>query len=303
MNELFAVGPKAFQTAAELRMLLAKFGPYEGRYVAEYPNVWKKLVHEYVDVFPDFEKKRIREILVSDARSKLLSIGSVWEPKAGWSENVSKMQRESPRFAAVIGNCDETGPFPTLSEFDWSGCPDSHGQRVEATADNYAQAARTLLRISPRVVIVDPYFRPQMPKYARTIEAFVNVASSGTPKKLARIDLICRADELKKGGQDLCSLAESARNRFAGLRQRGIEVWLYPMDDEGSPNKMHERFLLSELGAIDFGNGFDDRSQDGQYVHLKVVSREVHKDLCNLFFDGAHGFKIAGPEKGGFRLL
>src|SRR5690606_21075826 len=63
MNEHFAVEPTACASAAELRHLLEKFGPYAGRYIASFPASWVKAVRDAAGEWTDIERMRASVLL------------------------------------------------------------------------------------------------------------------------------------------------------------------------------------------------------------------------------------------------
>ena len=49
MNEFFAADPASCENSADLRFLLANFGPHAGRYLAYYPSTWAEVIKRRCD--------------------------------------------------------------------------------------------------------------------------------------------------------------------------------------------------------------------------------------------------------------
>jgi len=56
MNELYAADPAVCSHASELKLLLASFGPYAGRYLANYPIDWAAQVESHFDNLGEIEE-------------------------------------------------------------------------------------------------------------------------------------------------------------------------------------------------------------------------------------------------------
>ena len=63
MNEFFAAEPTCFRDSSELRLLLVRFGPYTGRYLAEYPAEWSSFLTGRFEDLCSVEAERVKTCL------------------------------------------------------------------------------------------------------------------------------------------------------------------------------------------------------------------------------------------------
>ena len=63
MNELYAADPATCSHSSDLRLLLNSFGPYTGRYLANYPNDWSERIESGLANFGEMEAARGRTLL------------------------------------------------------------------------------------------------------------------------------------------------------------------------------------------------------------------------------------------------
>src|SRR5688500_11863115 len=97
----YAVEPAALSNWDRVRYFLDAFGPWRGRFLAEYPRKWKRMVIEALGC-PDVEKHRIIERLrVLDKRTLSPRQAGHYDGGRTWRDNVEIEHRRQP-FHAVI---------------------------------------------------------------------------------------------------------------------------------------------------------------------------------------------------------
>lgn len=298
MNDLLAVEPNALRDSFELRYLLDKVGPYVGRYVTKLPSDWERNFCDYCDSLPAPDSLLCKE-LFRKYKAAFIPARKSWIKGRPWTENVQTLIKEGERFVGVIAAPDAPGPFNTLREFDWDAVPDSKDRDVRSTAKNLADAASVLIRNNSRIILVDPYFQPQKRKCSSVIRAFCSVGKGG---RFARMDLVVRETVLCEK-QRLTDVVKDAQSLLSAAEAPSMGIWLFPVDDSLSQRRMHERYLVAESGALEFGYGFQE-FYDGTSSRLSVVGREFHQLLLELYYDEGHDFtRPAGVPPGGIRLV
>jgi len=63
MNELYAADPAVCDRASDLKLLLASFGPYARRYLANYPTDWAAQVEKRFSGAGEVEAARVQTLL------------------------------------------------------------------------------------------------------------------------------------------------------------------------------------------------------------------------------------------------
>src|SRR5437867_7976608 len=97
----YALEPSVLSSWDRTRFFLDAFGPWKGRFLAEYPKRWKKMVFDGLNC-PDVEKKRITERLASlDKRVFSPRANGQYEPKRPWIEN-AELEHQRVPFRAIV---------------------------------------------------------------------------------------------------------------------------------------------------------------------------------------------------------
>ncbi len=183
-----------------------------------------------------------------------------------------------------------------------------------------AGALGPLLRCAREVRLVDPYFDPSAAGFARTLDAIVRGAydrreAAETPRVQVHtaLDLTARRDGERKVFEDWRRRrdAEGApksegeaervlgawlRRGFESLRGRwpggaSVEVFLWRRGRES----MHNRYVLTELGGVLMGAGFDEPSGARDATDdAALLSREQYEHRWGLYGTGSTGLGSVG---------
>ena len=82
MNELYAADPSACKHSSDLQLLLRSFGPFTGRYLANYPSDWTSKVRSALAATGEVEEKRIKLLLqrARDDSTLIERLPFAWNP-------------------------------------------------------------------------------------------------------------------------------------------------------------------------------------------------------------------------------
>lgn len=286
MNELFAIEPTAFVDHRDLKFLLARFGFSEGRFVAEYPKRWIRLVFDHLSTLPDVERSRAVALLQKYKEDRLLPSGSPYLQEMSWIEN-AQATKKSGQVADVIVAREHGGIFPT-PDVDIEYFHDRGGRtaNVLSIAEEYASAASILLRLSHEVAIVDPYIHSRPTKgYQRVIESMATQAAKGK----CRSFIIFSLDD----GTGLDRTEVVVRQFFASVCKLGISVKYVVLRDQGSEDAdNHGRFMISSKGAMQFDKGFEEEGTP-RYRKVSILDSPMHKHLYSQYLEDQLPFDVA----------
>ena len=172
----YALEPAVLGDWSSVRLFLDAFGPSKGRFLAQYPRKWKRMVYEHVGRVGagDVARKRIEERLrLLDKRVFSARSESSFDPEQTWLENATREHSRDP-FRAIISR--EASGMPEVLEADavdesnplWSV---DHGRLVSRRPELFAAALRLLLKASSHVLLVDPYFRGRHTRKVEVVAA------------------------------------------------------------------------------------------------------------------------------------
>jgi hypothetical protein len=140
--------------------------------------------------------------------------------------------------------------------------------------DVIAEVCRPLLRMSPRAMIVDPYFKPASRNRLNVLERLLKVArDEGCAELVILTDAEWLSDE---SGAPLSQdkVLDDVRRAVPADR---IAVTLHGFElRQDSSSDLHHRFLLSEVGAIRFDKGFEATARAND---IALVDDSYHAEL------------------------
>lgn len=286
MNDVYGVDPYAPTSANELISLLRLFGPSEGRFIADFPMDWIAEVRSSFGEDHPMAQARALEWL-HRRRHAFVATRHRYLSGRTWPENAAALHNE---VRALIG---ARGCAPTQMSIDDAlygvdAIADAIGALIPRTHEAYVGAAWPLLSISPKVVLVDPYFRLRGPdrfkrdqaaRHERVLSALLAEAQRRRKVEVFRICVSARSalEDDPRGAAfetDLCRVA-SAENI------RDITLEYVVLEDFADP-RQHARYLLGRGCGIQFDHGFDT-ARDGSTNHVHWLKAAELTPLLERF--------------------
>jgi len=245
----FAVNPAAIKTWQNFRYIIDQFGVEHGRLITRFPRKWQKLVIRECE-----EKGAKRTAIVEKLRSidhKLASIGREYNPEKEWIDNALQ-QHSIKAFRAIISDINKNDHPDILAADDF----DEQNLKwkvptediVPKTPDALVECARFLLFVSKKVHFIDPYFDPFMPEFRSTFEKFLEFVFQGNPPETLKLHT---RNKGQKGWKDVFE------RYFSHKIPKGFSFAVVRWEENEGGNRMHARYVLTELGGIRYDYGLD----------------------------------------------
>jgi hypothetical protein len=297
MNELFAADPAVCGHISDLKLLLASFGPYTGRYIANYPDDWSAQIEKQFEGLGDVEAakaklllRRAKENIALVTRSNLN-----WCAEQGWLANaVPLLSRTAATPAIFDGLIAAQASPPAIHGLHEMDLPATAEERITGIAKEYARIAKMLLLLSPELALIDPYLDPLNSDCYSVLEAMFEIAAKGKSQKIslwARASEVIRYSTYAAIKPDL----EDALRRLAhqANMKPGRVIEFVLVGEETKKTKMHGRYLLSIKGGIRLDQGFKQLNKSRQVDVGPIGSKATHDALLDIYFDGKHDMRIA----------
>lgn len=277
MNEKYAVEPFVFRGCMEFQYVMEKFGIDQGRFLAEYPRKWRRMLFENIASLPDIERLRVKRVLEwADRNGATLRAGLPYDDDKSWVENALD-KKVKGSFAEVIAR--EGEGVATLHDIDEELLSDGRGTRVMATAENLVEMAIPLLQCSMEVFLIDPYISLGKPKYLKFFRALL---ASQYARDTAFIFFSKDKEFSFKGSPEQVALIELLPHMQPGSSARFVSL-----DD---CSKMHARYMFSIKGAISYDKGFQ---VDGEaLVDIEAASRTARDEYFAMYHEREHELAI-----------
>ena len=196
-----------------------------------------------------------------------------------WLENALEEHARSPFRAIVDSTDDNDSPAVVpvgvrmLTSPLWQA---SGNDRLERKASSMVERIQPLLNIAKTIVLVDRHFYIDG-RFTNVLAALLQyVAHSKKGPRVSQIkyvisDAVCRADEME----------ERCRNFLPNIIPAGHSVKFYVKQK----NDLHDRFVLTEHGGVQFGQGLDEG--EGEVI-LQRLERPVWAQEWQSWEDGSY---------------
>jgi hypothetical protein len=131
---------------------------------------------------------------------------------------------------------------------------------VDRAADAMAHAIGNMLRLSTRIVFVDPYFGSNSSKWKPFIR-FIEQALANRPTEKLSIEVVYGFD--KKSAHPAQVLFNKLRDEHSDIL-KCCAVSFKGVREKKEGEKLHNRYVLSNIGGVSFGVGLDEGDENEQ---------------------------------------
>jgi hypothetical protein len=283
----FALEPRAVADWTDFRYFYEKLGFSRGCLAVKVPSSlrspgWEM---EVLNACSDeLDRRRIEEAFRVLGSRRLCD-----PPKLGgarpesWREyvNAVHLRRELAGVVTAAGPSDPAAKPPLVrrdevteaffgSRREWS---------VPYEAEVIAKVCRPLLRMSPKAMIIDPYFKPT---HSNRLAVLGRLSRAAREEGCEELVILTAEKWLSDEGGSPISTDKILEKLRSVVPADGIAVTLHGVElRSGSPDDLHHRFLLSEVGAIRFDKGFEVTTRGND---IALVDDSYHAELLQRYF-------------------
>jgi hypothetical protein len=287
MNEYFALDPRAPKSARDIAELHRLFSVGTGRFLYSIPDSWREELVTNIRAISDLCGSRAEEFL---RRTFILS----WATRKRsfkWDEIALELINDTK---LILGERDVKPHIRSLDSAlsDISIWIDVSEGHIRRNAYSYAVVAEPIFRCSPKVSIVDPYFRlryksrntnsfTRSKRHTETLAQFITLAA-----KHKKVKVLCLfinrehalLDDLDghRFQADLCEI----KNTILGAESLIIE---YQELAKESSFDSHPRYLLGHNAGLKFDWGFESLPEGSGTQHIAWIGRNALEPLLDRF--------------------
>ena len=265
----FALEPEAVASWQSFRYFIDQFGAEHGRLISQFPGKWKRKVIEACTESGVRRTAFVEKLKTLDR--ELIRSGRPYDPKQLWLDNAIAQHNVDP-FAAIIAASNPMGVASVLEADSVDGTTPgwvvAREQKVERRAATLAGAIAPLIRVSKRILLVDPYLKPTTPRYQRSLRQILAQGLHGH----AGVEAL--EIHVRTAGNTTAAWQNDSEHSLRGLLPPGIEVTLVRWDDQGGGEVMHARYVLTDIGGLSVDHGLDEGAP-GQTTDISLLSREA----------------------------
>lgn len=277
MIHAFALQPELVATwgrRSEYRFIHDKFGIGTPRAMLELPSFtkWKRAVYRAANDLDLSQEDllRLAELFRVFSEHKCRRADAVYDGVLTWLENGEREYDRRP-FAGILAienpRAHEAvllGDDLKMTDARWARSP---GATAHRTPEGLATALTAML-VNCRVLhLVDPHFGPENARHRRVLEALMEVlATNGASPELVRVHCLAKST---------LDFFEGEAARMASRLPQGITVEFRRWKQRAGGDRLHNRYVLTDLGGVSLGVGLD-AGADGETDDLLLLPHEQY---------------------------
>ena len=268
------------------RYFAEKFGLGSPRTVSRYPKKWKKYVHKACEALTDKDNTRMTELIELLAESMVKRKNIDWNSDLSWTDSaVKEDQRIS--FHAILAKSNPSGHPSILvaDELDEKTARWNHlrGMKVDRTGKDIAHAVGGLLRAAEKIVFVDPYFDPAS---LDVVGPCLKTCFEKRTVKSPTLRIFSSSDRDKSPA--FAHFDKECRDRLPSTLPEGQELTIRRLQNRQGGETLHNRYILTELGGVHFGNSLVEKIGDTDDLHL--LERHQYEERWQQYASGDPAF-------------
>ena len=270
----FAISPSLFVKWEDLRYFLQTFGREEGRLFSDIPRKkWMNITRKLINASDNGQvmKKRLKAGIEKLERRAIYRRNAVPEVESElWIDHALEAHRDRPLQAILTDNYDEDDESIIINDRDFTD--DNRwkiplDETVERSATRMVQTIQPMLDCSREIILIDRNFKPQDYRWRPFIIELISFLSQRSfSPSIRKIDFHV-GDYLDPNYLKLLCTNHIVGGIPATMR---VDFFVWPRDE------LHDRYVLTDVGGVDFGIGLDIYDGSGPTeVKISRVSEET----------------------------
>ena len=307
----FAIEPELVATWGEFnnyRYFYDKFGIGQSRIMAEYPKLqnWRRKILK-AGPKDGLELERLTAIISILSETMIERNTKCYDGNIDWLKNAEIEDKNQPFYAILASSNSCQNPkvldpaiLGVSNNSKWhisEQLPD-----VPRNASEINKAVQPLLTNCHKAIFIDPFFMagPDILKWKRPFEMFMRTLSTSRyqPSEI-QIEVHSSADIHKAPTEEY--FETRCRRELANVIPCGLLVHFKRWRQKLGGKKLHDRYLLTDLGGVDFSIGLD-QGEKGEVQKISLLKKNTYENVWEDYmsshpaFDSLPGFTI--PENG-----
>lgn len=265
---------------ADYRYFCEQFGLGTPRMMAEFPKFknWRKQFKQAAASADETnELPRITALFNLLNERLIRRDGFAYDETVSWLEN-TESENTRQEFQAILAQANPRHHAKVLTS---STMEASQFWQVEKQvycprqATKMAQLVAAMLSNCAEVHFIDPHFGPDNPKWRRPLEAFLNVIAANRPCRPAIKQITVHiSGEGNKADFDF--FRQACEKQLRTRIPVGICLTLQRWKQRGGGEKLHDRYILTDIGGLKVDPGLDDGNQGESFV-VVLLERNLYE--------------------------
>jgi hypothetical protein len=263
----------------QYRYFIENFGLGTQRIMSEFPrlNNWRRQFGKIARATDKTnELPRITAIFEILTRPLIQRTKSEYDGDYSWLENAElEDSRSIQKFKAIIAKTNPRNHSNVLTDEILDSSPLWNLKReddCQRESSAMAQLFRPLLSNCSEVHFIDPHFGPENSRHRRPLEAFLETITlcrhSRPPIKSITIHTSIKSD--------FAFFKNVCLKNLPSIIPKGLTIILKRWKQRENSEKIHGRFILTDIGGIFIEPGLDE-GKKGELVKAFLLGRDFYK--------------------------
>jgi len=260
----FAIEPDAIAESWEtFRYIFEKFSVDQGRVISRFPKKWAGIVYENTDGRLGWlDRQRVQEKLARGSNNIIPFGRSFIMHGDSWRNQALAAHAKDPFDGVILKEgLDDEPRVKSNKEIDEAFFTCRREVDVRRKGSDIAEALQPLLSCSAHVMLIDRYFDPRKKWWTIPLVAIMEAAKDGSRScheveyHIRWKDVTNEYDAWEKNFEENC------REYLARLIPDKVRLKIVRWDDSEAKNKIHERYVLTDIGGVSIDPGLDESSR------------------------------------------
>ena len=295
----FAIEPEVMATWQLFRELWLGLGVSRGRLVAEYPPDWRdrvcRLAYEVSSTKAASIAARLKPPPGQGIAPCWIRTNRPFDRGKDWLSNAEKHQPPA-EFHAIIARKNPRGLRRVLvaGEFNQDQPPWKVQSQCEKlrTAAELLVCARLLLDHSEEIMLVDQNFDPLLDRFKDPLTAWLQSRDRTRPWKRCELHLAHPVDNGQPDKPVLANRQHHLRSLLPGIVPTGTLLRAFHWLRRPGGKKLHPRFILTELGGIQYDYGLDQGDSPGDTTIVTLMDQDLWQTVRADYTNPSPSFDI-----------
>lgn len=280
------------------------FGLGKSRMMAEYPKFknWRKKLRKAwaSSDIGDFEEARLTALFSLLTEKKIKRQNYQYNGEDSWLKNAEiENQRQKP-FKAIIAKDNPRKKTAVLSNKNMGSWADKYwlmnkSKRISKKAEIIASTVAPMLQNCNQFILIDPYFRASKTNWRHPLELMlIEFLKYRSDLKNIECEIYVSASYDKAPSKEFFE-KEFQNTKFKQIMPTGLSLTVKRWRHREGGEKLHDRFILTDIGGILSSYGFDefyDYENHEQTTSLILLEKQDYNNLMDQYTGDSPEFDL-----------
>jgi hypothetical protein len=302
----FAIEPELVATCGEphnYRYFYEKFGIGQPRMMAEYPKLqnWRRRVLQAAVGKGDMELQRVTAMVAMLSETMISRKTAGYDGNIEWLKNAEQEDSVSP-FHAILA-LSNPRKHPSVLNAQVLGVSNDSKWHINKQlpdvprkAPDIAEAVRPLLHNCHIAIFIDPYFMvgDDWQKWQRPFGKFMQeLPMERYGLTQLRVEFHSSVD--MKNAPSAEFFKQRCMEKLAEHIPDGLSIRFKRWKQKPGGKKLHDRFLITDIGGVDFSTGLDE-GREGETQKISLLEQNAFKTTWEDYMSDVPAFNLAEDE-------